>query len=80
MRQFGELLGPFVGFDGFVHGREDAVGDRAQQRLLVGEVPVQRTGLDVQGGGQTPHGEVRQTVLVENGDGPVDHVRAMELH
>lgn len=80
MRQFGDLAGPFTGFDRLVHGGQDAVADGAEQRLLIGEVPVQRAGLHMQGTREPPHGQIGESVLIEDGDGPVDHVRAVQLH
>ena len=54
--------------------REDLVGDRCQQGLLVLEVVVQRAGLDAELGAEPSHGEVTQAVGVEHRDRVLDDV------
>ncbi len=62
-----------------VHPAEHLGGHLVQQRLLVGEVPVQRGRLDVQLGGDPAQGEALQPGLVEQAQGGVDHLGAVQL-
>ena len=59
---------------------EDPVGDGAEQLLLVGEVPVQRAGGDVELAGQPAHRQVGDAVGVEQLGRRVDHVASVQLH
>ena len=61
-------------------GFQDPVGDRAEQLLFVGEMPVQRAGGDVELAGQPPHRQVGDPVAVEQRRRRVDHVAFVELH
>ena len=55
----------------------DAVGDRREQRLLVLDVPVQRTRLDIELGPEASHGQVGEADLVEEAKRGVDNRRAI---
>jgi hypothetical protein len=55
----------------------DAVGDRREQRLLVLDVPVQRTRLDIELGPEASHGQVGESDLVEEAQSGVDDRRAI---
>lgn len=50
------------------HGGEDRLGNASQKCLLVGEMPVQGAGCNVEGAGEPPHREVGQAVLLQNVD------------
>jgi len=51
-----------------------------QQRLLVGEVVVERARLDAELSRQPTHGQVAQAVCIEQPDGPLDDVLAVVAH
>ena len=55
---------------GVVDRLEDPVGDGAEQLLLVGEMPVQRAGGDVELAGQPAHGQVGDPVVVQESRSP----------
>ena len=59
---------------------QDLVGDGGQQRLLVGEVVVERAGLHPELGAEPAHREVGQPVVVEDAQGPGDDVLAAVAH
>ena len=62
------------------NGLEDAVGDRAEKLLLVGEMPVQGAGGDVQLAAQPAHRQVGDPVVVQDRRRRLDHVAFVQLH
>jgi hypothetical protein len=59
---------------------QNPVGHRAEQGLLVGEVPIQRPRADVEFASEPPHGQVGDAVRVEERGRCVDHVGFVQLH
>ena len=58
----------------------ELVGDGGEQRLLVGEVVVERARSDPELGAEAAHGEVREPVAVQDGERLLDHVAAVVAH
>ena len=80
MREIAQPLVPCLTRGWRVDIGEQRVCDRAQQGLLVLEVPVQGAGAHVQRRGQSTHREIAQTVLVEYRDRAVEDVGSAQLH
>jgi hypothetical protein len=56
------------------------VGHRAEQFLLVGEVPVQRAGGHVEFAGEPAHGQIRDPVVVQDRGRLGHHIAFVQLH
>ena len=59
---------------------EYAVGDRAEELLLVGEMPVQGAGGDIELAAQPAHRQVGDAVVVQDRRRRLDHVAFVQLH
>ena len=75
-----QLVGPLVGGARPGAAGQDLVGDGGEQRLLVGEVVVDRARLDVELGPEPAHRQRGEAVAVEQGDGVREHVAAVMSH
>jgi hypothetical protein len=76
VRRGRELVGPVVAGRrrGPVRLRDDAVGERREQLVLVLDVPVERADADAEPVGQPPGGQGVQAHLVQQCQRGVDHV------
>ena len=61
-------------------GLEDPVGDRTEKLLLVGEMPVQRAGGDIELAAEPAHRQVGDPVVVQDRRRRLDHVAFVQLH
>ena len=74
----GDSVPPIAGH--LADGLQDAVGDCAEKLLLVGEMPVQGTGGDVQLASQPAHRQIGDPVGVQDRRRRLDHVAFVQLH
>lgn len=57
--------------------RGDPIGELGEQLLLVREVPIERAGLHIESGGDTPHGQICEPHLVEQRERAPGHAVAV---
>jgi hypothetical protein len=61
-----------------VDALDEAVGDRFEQRFLVGEVPVEGGAVDVEAGTELAGGQAVQPFGIEQFNRPVHHIRTVQ--